>query len=137
MARATGNIPRPTAMNDYITIINSTNYHSMQPRNTHEATRRMVLREPYAGNRHVRFDEGQRENGHWLYASHPVSSLPTLLKITLLIKLICYNKALLVPICRRQQIKLVTRYLTCSCNTLQPKIKYSFSKSAFPALISS
>jgi len=56
------------------------------------------------------------------------------LKITLLIKLICYDKALLVPICRRQQNKLITLYFDCSCNVPQTKIKYSFSKSAFPAL---
>ncbi len=34
---------------------------SFQPGNTHAATRRTVLREPNAGNRHVRFDEGRKQ----------------------------------------------------------------------------
>ena len=55
------NTPKPTAMNDSILITTSTTYHSMPPGNTHEATRRIVLREPYAGNRHVRFDEGWKQ----------------------------------------------------------------------------
>ena len=40
--------------------------------NTHEATRKNSLREPYSGDPNVRFDEGQLENGLWPCACQPV-----------------------------------------------------------------
>ena len=50
----------------------------MPPGNTHEATRRIVLREPYAGNRHVRFDESWKQTIIG-FVHQIVDALPTLL----------------------------------------------------------
>ena len=72
MAERMGDTPNATTMKDCTSTMVSLTYLSMHLGNTHEATRKNSLREPYSGDPNVRFDEGQLENGLWPCACQPV-----------------------------------------------------------------